>query len=113
MENAIYNELIYRGFSVDVGVVEVFKMVDKVRTHQRLEIDFVANKADKRYYIQSALTLSDSEKMKQEERSLLLTQDGFKKIIITKDAIAPLYNEDGVLVMSIFDFLLNEKSLEI
>lgn len=113
MENAIYNELVYRGFSVDVGVVEVFKMVDKVRTHQRLEIDFVANKADKRYYIQSALTLSDSEKRKQEERSLLLTQDGFKKIIITKDAIAPLYNEDGVLVMSIFDFLLNEKSLEI
>ena len=113
MENAIYNELIYRGFSVDVGVVEVYQMVNKVRTHQRLEIDFVANKADKRYYIQSALALPDPEKKEQEERPLLHTQDGFKKIIITKDAIAPLYNEDGLLVMSIYDFLLNEKSLEI
>lgn len=113
MENAIYNELIYRGYAVDVGVVEVFKMVDKVRTHQRLEIDFVANKGDKRYYIQSALSLPNKEKIEQEQRPLLSIQDGFKKIIITKDALAPLYNDNGILVMSIFDFLLNEHSLEI
>lgn len=67
----------------------------------------------KRYYIQSALALPDDAKKEQEQRSLLLTQDGFKKIIITKDAIVPLYNEDGVLVMGLFDFLLNESSLEI
>ncbi len=113
MENAIYNELIYRGYAVDVGTVEVFKMSDKVRTHQRLEIDFIANKSDKRYYIQSAFAIPDLEKMEQEQRPLLSTKDGFKKIIITKDALAPLYNDDGILIMSLFDFLLNEKSLEI
>ncbi len=114
MENIIFNELKVRGYNVDVGVVtsnEVDKSGKKIR--KQLEIDFVCNKGSKRYYIQSALRLSDKAKKEQEQRSLLMTQDAFKKIIITKDALAPLYNEDGVLVMSIFDFLLNENSLEV
>jgi len=114
MENIIFNELLVRGFNVDVGVVitnEVDRTGKKIRKQR--EIDFVCNKGSKRYYIQSALALPDDTKKVQEQRSLLLTQDGFKKIIITKDAIAPLYNEDGVLVMGLFDFLLNESSLEI
>ena len=114
MENIIFNELLVRGFNVDVGVVitnEVDKTGKKIRKQR--EIDFVCNKGSKRYYIQSALAFTDDGKKEQEQRSLLLTQDGFKKIIITRDAIAPLYNEDGVLVMGLFDFLLNEDSLEI
>lgn len=114
MENIIFNELKVRGYNVDVGVVtsnEVDKSGKKIR--KQLEIDFVCNKGSKRYYIQSALRLSNEAKKEQEQRSLLMTRDAFKKIIITKDALAPLYNEDGVLVMSIFDFLLNENSLEI
>jgi predicted AAA+ superfamily ATPase len=114
MENIIFNELKVRGYNVDVGVVtsnEVDKSGKKIR--KQLEIDFVCNKGSKRYYIQSALRLSNEAKKDQEQRSLLMTQDAFKKIIITKDALAPLYNEEGILVMSIFDFLLNENSLEI
>ncbi len=114
MENIIFNELKVRGYNVDVGVVisnEVDKNGKKIRKQR--EIDFVCNKGSKRYYIQSALALSDEAKKEQEQRSLMMTQDAFKKIIITRDALAPLYNEEGVLVMSIFDFLLNENSLEI
>ena len=114
MENIIFNELMVRGFNVDVGVVitnEVDKTGKKIRKQR--EIDFVCNKGSKRYYIQSALALPDEVKKEQEQRSLLLTQDGFKKIIITKDALAPLYNEDGVLVMGLFDFLLKESSLDL
>ena len=81
---------------------EVDKNGKKIRKQR--EIDFVCNKSSKRYYIQSALTISDEVKKEQEQRSLLLTHDGFKKIIITKDALVPLYNEDGVLVMGLFDF---------
>jgi hypothetical protein len=114
MENIIFNELKVRGYNVDVGVVnsnEVDKNGKNIRKQR--EIDFVCNKGSTRYYIQSALYMPTEEKKEQEKKSLLLTQDAFKKIIITKDAIAPLYNEDGILVMSVFDFLLNDKSLEI
>ena len=114
MENVIFNELKVRGYNVDVGIVPVS---GKDRTgksvRKQLEIDFVCNRGSKRYYIQSAFSMQDEEKEKQEQRSLLSTGDGFKKIIITKDALAPLYNEDGILVMSIFDFLLDPHSLEI
>lgn len=113
MENIIFNELKIRGFSVDVGVVTLNKTNEKghgIRKH--LEIDFVCNKGSKRYYIQSAYAIPDQEKMKQEQRSLILTGDFFKKIIITKDAPAPYYDDDGVLVMSVYDFLLNEGSLD-
>jgi hypothetical protein len=114
MENIIYNELKVRGYNVDVGVVvmnEVDKNGKKIR--KQLEVDFVCNKGSKRFYIQSAYALPDKEKMEQEQRSLVNTGDGFKKIIITKDAVAPLYNEEGILVMSVYDFLLNPDSMEI
>lgn len=114
MENVIFNELKVRGYNVDVGVVvmnEVDKNGKKIR--KQLEVDFVCNKGSKRFYIQSAYALPDKEKMEQEQRSLVNTGDGFKKIIITKDAVAPLYNDEGILVMSIYDFLLNPDSMEI
>ena len=114
MENIIFNELKVRVYNVDVGVVvmnEVDKNGKKIR--KQLEVDFVCNKGSKRFYIQSAYALPDKEKMEQEQRSLVNTGDGFKKIIITKDAVAPLYNEEGILVMSVYDFLLNPDSMEI
>ena len=99
---------------MDVGVVvmnEVDKNGKKIR--KQLEVDFVCNKGSKRFYIQSAYALPDKEKMEQEQRPLVNTGDGFKKIIITKDAVAPLYNDEGILVMSVYDFLLNPDSMEI
>ena len=114
MENIIFNELKVRGYNVDIGVVvmnEVDKKGKKIR--KQLEVEFVCNKGSKRFYIQSAYALPDKEKMEQEQRSLVNTGDGFKKIIITKDAVAPLYNDEGILVMSVFDFLLNPDSMEI
>lgn len=114
MENIIFNELKVRGFNVDVGVVvmnEVDKSGKKIR--KQLEVDFVCNKGSKRYYIQAAYAIPDVEKLKQEQRSLINTGDGFKKIIITKDAVAPLYNDEGVLMMNVYDFLLNQDSMDI
>ena len=113
MENIIFNELKTRGYNTDVGVValsETNKTGKKIR--KQLEIDFVCSKGSKRYYIQSAFALPDEQKMRQEQRSLLNTGDAFKKIIITKDALAPLYNENGILMMNIYDFLLNPDSLD-
>lgn len=113
MENIIFNELKIRGFNVDVGVIVQYDTNEKGNgIRKQLEIDFVCNKGSRRYYIQSAYALPDQAKMEQEQRSLMLTGDFFKKIIITKEAPAPYYNESGVLVMNIFDFLLNEHSLE-
>ena len=113
MENIIFNELKMRGFNVDVGVIILNKTNEKGHgIRKQLEIDFVCNKGSKRYYIQSAYALPNQEKIEQEQRSLMLTGDFFKKIIITKDTPAPYYNENGVLVMSIYDFLLNDNSLE-
>ncbi|MBE7727866.1 MAG: ATP-binding protein [Enterocloster citroniae] len=114
MENIIFNELKVRGYNVDVGVV-VMNETDKTgkKIRKQLEIDFVCNKGSKRYYIQSAFAVPDEAKMKQEQRSLINTGDGFKKIMITKDALAPLYNEEGVLVMSVYDFLLKPESLNL
>ena len=114
MENIIFNELKVRGSNVDIGVVisnEVDKNGKKIR--KQYEIDFVCNKGSKRYYIQSAFSVPDEVKKEQEQKPLLMTQDAFKKIIITKDALAPHYNEEGVLIMGIFDFLLNADSLEL
>ena len=114
MENVIFNELKIRGFNVDVGVITQYGTNEKGNGIRRqLEIDFVCNQGSKRYYIQSAYALPTEEKMEQEQRSLMLTGDFFKKIIITKDTPAPYYNASGVLIMSIYDFLLNEHSLEI
>lgn len=114
MENAIYNELRIRGFSVDVGVVPVVEKNQKgIPLHKNLEVDFVANKGSKRYYIQSSYIMPDDEKQHQEYRPFRKIDDSFKKILVTYDAPAPLYTEDGILVMSIFDFFLRADSLDI
>lgn len=112
MENIIFNELKIRGFNVDIGVVTVNSSKDGSSVRKQYEIDFVCNKGSKRYYIQSAYAIPDQAKMEQEQRSLMMTGDAFKKIIITKDAPTPYYNDSGVLIMSIFDFMLNPDSLE-
>jgi hypothetical protein len=114
MENVIYNELRVRGFKVDVGVVvKRNRTKDGVQEKRQLEIDFVANMGSKRYYIQSAFSLPDDEKRIQEKTSLINVNDSFKKIIIVKDIIKPWHDDDGILTMSIYDFLLNEHSLDI
>ena len=106
MENIIYNELRSRGYSVDVGMVEV--RTSSERKH--LEVDFVANKGDRRYYIQSAYALPDEAKREQELASLKRINDSFKKIIIVRDDIAPYYDDNGVRIMGLMDFLLNAES---
>ena len=113
MENIIFNELKMRGFHVDVGVIVQYGTNDKGNSiRKQLEIDFVCNQGSKRYYIQSAYAIPDQAKMEQEQRSLMLTGDFFKRFIITKDTPAPYYNESGVLIMSVYDFLLNKNSLD-
>ena len=108
MENVIYNELCRRGYSVDVGCVEdVFTGENGKRTQKQLEIDFVCNMGSKRIYIQSALNLSTLEKVMQEQRSLLKVNDSFSKIIIVKDGVSH-YNDDGVMILRLFDFLLSK-----
>ena len=111
MENAIYNELIFRGYNVDVGVVETRAMADGKKIRRQLEVDFVVNRMSERYYIQSAFALPTQEKIDQEQASLIKIQDSFKKIIIT-GGNSPLWrNERGITFMGLFDFLLNEDSL--
>lgn len=113
MENIIFNELKTRGFNVDVGVIMQYETNEKgTNIRKQLEIDFVCNQGSKRYYIQSAYAIPDQAKMEQEQRSLMLTGDFFKRMIITKDTPAPYYNESGVLIMNVYDFLLNENSLD-
>ena len=112
MENVIYNELRSRGFSVDVGEVTRQVTIDGSKTRQRLEVDFVANLGYRRYYIQSALNLDTDEKREQEKRSLRLIGDSFKKIVIVNKVMKPYMDDDGILTMGLFDFLLNPSSLE-
>ncbi|MCM1294158.1 MAG: ATP-binding protein [Prevotella sp.] len=109
MENIIYNELKIRGFAVDVGNVNIFDNNAK----KQVEVDFVANLGDRRYYIQSATYLPTDEKRQQEERPLLGIKDGFKKIIIIKDDIRPYKNEKGISIIGLKDFLLNPDSLDL
>lgn len=114
MENIIYNELRVRGFSVDVGVVMKRKRTKAgVQEKKQLEIDFIANQGSRRYYIQSAFSIPDEEKRKQEKASLISVGDSFKKIIIVKDVVKPWHDDDGILTISLYDFLLDEKSLEL
>ena len=110
MENVIYNELIYRGYNVDVGVVEVRS--NDGNKKKQLEVDFVANQGNKRYYIQSAFALPDQEKMDQEQASLIKISDSFKKIIVVNSNTPVWRNDQGILVMNLYDFLLNEDSLD-
>lgn len=113
MENIIYNELCGRDFSVDVGVVEYcYKDAEKKSKRTQLEIDFVANKGSKRYYIQSALTVVDEEKREQEIRSLKRVGDSFKKIVVVKDNIIPWHDDDGIFYIGIEQFLLDENAMD-
>lgn len=112
MENIIFNELLSRDFNVDIGLVTVNQKNQEGKSFRRqLEVDFVCNKGSKRYYVQSAFAVPDNEKLQQESNSLLRIDDSFKKIIVVKDAPAPQYTEDGILVTGIYDFLLNKDSM--
>ncbi|MBR6934566.1 MAG: ATP-binding protein [Clostridia bacterium] len=106
-ENAIFNELLYRGYNVDIGVVEIRENGKRLQK----EVDFICNKGNNRFYIQSALHLDTREKTIQESRSLNHIKDSFKKIIIVGDNIKPWWTDDGILVMGILDFLLDQESL--
>ncbi len=113
MENIIYNELLRRGYSVNVGVVEIVESANGKRAKKQCEIDFVVNIGAKKYYIQSALNVSDSSKLETELRPLKNTRDFFKKIIISKTAMKSWTDEDGILHLGLYEFLLNENSLEL
>ena len=113
MENIIYNELRYRNFNVDVGVVECRETTDGKSERKQLEIDFVANKGNQRYYIQSAYDIPNEQKMQQETKSFNKIDDSFKKIIVCEKNIRPRRNEKGYLIIGIREFLLNPNSLEL
>ncbi len=114
MENIIYNELLVRGFNVDVGVVERSERDENGKMiRKKLEVDFVCNRGNQRYYIQSAFAIPDNDKMQQEQKSLVHIGDSFKKIIVVKDRIKLWRNEEGIVIMGIMDFLLNPNSLEL
>ena len=113
MENIIYNELLCRECSVDVGVVEIVETHDGKRTKKQCEIDFVVNRGTKKYYIQSSLNVSEPSKLETELRPLKNTKDFFKKIIISKTAMKPWTDEEGILHLGLYEFLLNENSLDL
>lgn len=112
MENILFNELKVRGYSVDVGVVELREEADGKRCRVQTEIGFVANKGSRRYYLQSAFSLSDPEKQKQELRPLLHVNDSFQKLVIVGGGMKPRRDEHGITYMGIRTFLLDENSLE-
>lgn len=112
MENIIYNELRVRGYKVDVGVVEKYGKKDGVTTKNTYEIDFIANKGSKKYYVQSALEISSQEKAEQEQRGLVEIDDSFKRIVVVKDDIKTRYNEQGIMFIGLWNFLLDPESLE-
>ena len=112
MENVLYNELCLRGYSVDVGIVEIWEKNEQgEKVHKKLEVDYVVNLGSQRVYIQSAYMLPDQDKMEQEQRSLLSIKDNFRKVIIAGDYRGRFYNEQGVCRLGIFDFLLDANSL--
>lgn len=119
-ENIIYNELRYRGFKVFVGEIDINEKSEKLDKNNKniyikksLEVDFIASKEDKKYYIQSCLSINDDIVKEREKRSLYYINDSFKKIIITKDNLKPRRDEKGLLIINIFDFLLNDNSLDL
>jgi len=111
MENILYNDLCRRGYSVDVGVVEVRQQVEGERKAIQLEVDFVATKGNRKYYLQSALAIDSEEKLNQEVASLKHVGDSFGKILVVGRKRKPLYNDDGILVLGIIDFLLDDTIL--
>ena len=120
MENVIYNELRYRGYNVNVGEVDINEMTEKIDVNGKkiykkkyLEVDFIASKNSKKYYIQSCLNISNRETLDREKKSLYYIDDSFKKIIVTKDGLGVRNDENGFMIIDIFDFLLNEDSLDL
>ena len=113
MENIIYNELLCRDYSVDVGVVEISETVEKKQSRKQCEINFVVNRGMKKYYIQSALNVNDPSKMETELRPLKNTRDFFKKIIVSKSSMKPWIDDDGILHLGLYEFLLNEAALDL
>lgn len=112
MENVIYNELVKRGYNVDVGALELYEKNRQGKSVlKNTEVDFVCNRFDKRIYIQAAYAIDGDEKLRQEQKSLLHIPDAFKKVIIVKDALRPHYNQDGIYIVGLYDFLLSEDSL--
>ena len=118
MENIIYNELRYRGFNIDVGEVNVSEKTDRIDINGKsiyaqkaLEVDFIASKGDMKYYIQSALSMDDVDKQLQEKKSLYYIDDSFKKIVVAKTGLKPSYDEKGVMVIDLFDFLMDDVEL--
>ena len=113
MENVMYNELCLRGYSVDVGVVEINeRQEDGKYVRKQIEVDFVCNKADERLYVQSAFSIPTTEKRQQEERPLVNVGDGFRKVVVTKDNVIRHNDENGILIMSLQEFLMDERALE-
>ncbi len=119
MENILYNELRYRGFNVDVGEVTINEKTDRIDVNGKpiyakkaLEVDFIATKGNLKFYIQSALSMESEEKQMQEKKSLYYIDDSFKKIVVAKTGLNPTYDDEGVLTIDLFDFLLDEKVLE-
>ena len=114
MENVVYNELRTRGYMVDIGNITVLeKGKDDKNIKKHLEIDFVCSKGIKKYYIQSAYSLENDDKLQQEIRPFLRVKDSFKKIIITSNTPRPFYDDNGILFMNVYDFLLYENSLDL
>jgi hypothetical protein len=112
MENVIYNELRMRGFSVDVGNITTTEKDETGRqVKKQLEVDFICRKGSEKYYIQSSYVLGTTEKMGQEIRPFLQINDSFKKILITSDTPKPFYSEEGILVMNVYDFLLEKERM--
>ena len=112
LENILYNELLYRGYSVDVGVVEVVEKNEEGKREKKLlEIDFIARKGTEKYYIQSALSMDDPEKQEAELKSLRAVKDSFKKIVISKSYGKSWVDEEGILRINMIDFLLDANSL--
>ena len=111
MENVLYNDLIRRRFDVDVGVVEIATMEDGKKIRKQLEVDFVVNRGNDRYYIQSALTIADPEQKKQEIASLLRIPDSFKKIVVVRDYLKPYKDDNGILYVGVEHFLRDESIL--
>lgn len=117
MENVIYNELRYRGYDVDVGQVEIRESLKDENGNRKqfqhfTEVDFVANKGSKRYYIQSVYSIADIDKLKQEQRPLINIGDSFKKIIVVYNPIVARQDENGILYIGLHEFLSDENSLE-
>ena len=112
LENVIFNELLIRGYNVDVGVVEKRIEENGHRTRRTYEVDFVCNQGSKRYYLQSAYKMVDEAKIVQEETSLRNIDDSFKKIIVIGESTPVIRNDAGITIMSVYDFLLNENSLD-